>query len=92
MDVGGDIIGSHAWQSLYAFQWFVPSQDVFNIFVEYNGGDSLGLAPVDLELCAGWLFLLRKVIVALIPSPRRWHDPIRNPRKMCICYVHTGSG
>ena len=62
MDVGGDVVGSHAWQALYAFQWFVPSSDVFNIVVEYNGGgDSLGLRPLDLELCAGWLFALRKI-------------------------------
>ena len=53
MDVGGDVIGSHAWQALYAFQWFVPSRDIFNIIVEYNDGNSMGLRPISLELCAG---------------------------------------
>ena len=55
MDVGGDVIGSHAWNGLHAFRWFVPSKDVLNIIEEYNGGDDLGLSPIDLELCAGRL-------------------------------------
>ncbi len=61
IDLGGDIIGSYQWDIKYGWRWYIPSKDVFNIIVEYNRGNDRGLNPSALELCAGWLLLLRSV-------------------------------
>ena len=43
----------------------IPSVDIHNILIEYNGGDDGGIGVVEIETCAAWLLAGRTAELAL---------------------------
>ncbi len=58
MDNGGDVVGAYLFDMSYADQWYIPSDDLYNILVRYQGDDD-GLTPESFETCGSWMHLLR---------------------------------
>lgn len=62
MDTGGDMIGSYMWKMDSVYQWYVPSKDMFKIFLEYNGGSNPnGMTEADMQTCGAWLLVVRTI-------------------------------
>ena len=43
----------------------IPSVDIHNILIEYNGGDDGGIGVVEIETCAAWLLAGRTAELAI---------------------------
>jgi len=59
LDRGGDIFSTYVWDSSFADEWYIPSQDILNIITRYNDGDDRGFTLGDFESCGAFLLLAR---------------------------------
>ena len=55
----------------------IPSVDIHNILIEYNGGDDGGIGVVEIETCAAWLLAGRTAELAI----GRLAYPVQGPIK-----------
>ncbi len=60
MDTGGDIAGAFLFGDMsYAEEWYLPSDDLYNILLDYYDGDDQGLKAESFERCGFFLHALR---------------------------------